>query len=77
MKSKGLTSLIFLGMWQYAFLTMIIVLAPTVGSMASGQAAADRFWFRQLMFLTLAVYGYLAVVVFDAFWSGKQKTKTA
>jgi hypothetical protein len=62
-------------MWQYAFVTMIVVLAPTVGSMAKGQAAADRFWFRQCMFLGLALYGYLAVVVFDAFWSGKQKKK--
>ncbi len=41
-------------MWQYAFLTMMIVLAPTVGSMAKGQAATDRFWFRQDMFVGLA-----------------------
>lgn len=64
-------------MWQYALLTMFIVLAPTVGSMAKGQAATDRFWFRLIMFMGLAVYGYLAVVVFDAFFSVKQKVKTA
>ncbi len=64
-------------MWKYAFLTMLIILAPTVGSMAKGQAATDRFWFRQFMFLGIAVYGYLAVVVFDAFWTGKNKSKTA
>jgi hypothetical protein len=64
-------------MWQYAFLTMIVVLAPTVGSIAKGQAATDRFWVRQFMFLGISVYGYLAVVVLDTFWSGKQKTKTA
>jgi hypothetical protein len=64
-------------MWQYAFVTMILVLAPTVGSMAKGQTAADRFWFRQCMFLGLALYGYLAVVVVDAFWPDKQKAKMA
>jgi hypothetical protein len=63
--------------WQYAFITMIVVLAPTVGSMAKGQTAIDRFWLRQFMFLGLALYGYIAVVVFDAFWSGKQKVKMA
>ena len=64
-------------MWQYAYLTMLIILAPTVGSMAKGQAANDRFWFRQFMFMGIALYGYLAVVVFDAFWTGKNKSKTA
>lgn len=58
-------------MWQYAFVTMITVLAPTVGSMASGQSAADKFWLRILYFLFIAIYGWFAVSAFDAFWPGK------
>jgi hypothetical protein len=61
------------GMWSYAFLTMIIVLAPTVGGAASGQGAAGGFWFRQMYFLALALYGSLTVAAFDAFWPGKPK----
>lgn len=59
-------------MWQYAFVTMITVLAPTVGSMASGQSAAGRFWLRILYFLFIALYGWFAVAAFDAFWPGKK-----
>lgn len=59
-------------MWQYAFVTMITVLAPTVGSMASGQSAADKFWLRILHFLFIALYGWFAVAAFDAFWPGKK-----
>jgi hypothetical protein len=60
------------GMWTYAFLTMSIVLAPTVGGAASGQGASEGFWFRQGYFLTLALHSSFAVAAFDAFWPGKQ-----
>lgn len=60
-------------MWQYAFVTMLVVLAPTVGSMASGTDAGDKFWFRQCYFLALAIYSWLAVTAFDAFWPKKNK----
>lgn len=58
-------------MWQYAFITMITVLGPTVGSMASGQSASDKFFVRLVYFAIVAVYGWLAVTVFDGFWKGR------
>ena len=58
-------------MWQYAFITMITVLGPTVGSMASGQSASDKFFVRLVYFGIVAVYGWLAVTVFDSFWKGR------
>jgi hypothetical protein len=64
-------------MWSYAFLTMIIVLAPTVGGAASGKSAAGGFWFRQAYFLALALYSSFAVAAFDAFWPGKQNGSDA
>lgn len=60
------------GMWSYAFLTMIIILAPTVGGGASGKSAASGFWFRQWYFLALTLYSSFAVTAFDAFWPRKQ-----
>jgi hypothetical protein len=65
------------GMWYYAFLTMVIVLAPTVGGPASGKGAAGGFWLRQMYFLALALYSSCAVAAFDAFWPGKQKCSDA
>jgi hypothetical protein len=62
-------------MWQYAFVTMVVILAPTVGSTASGIDAEGRFWFRQCYFLALAIYGWLTVAAFDAFWPKKIITK--
>lgn len=61
------------GMWSYAFLTMIIILAPTVGGGASGKSAATGFWFRQGYFLALALYSSFAVAAFDAFWPRMQR----
>jgi hypothetical protein len=60
-------------MWQYAFITMIVILAPTVGSLASGTGAGEKFWTRMLQFFAIAAYGTAAVAVFDAFWPGKSK----
>lgn len=65
------------GMWYYAFLTMIIILAPTVGGAASGKGAAGGFWLRQMYFLALALYSSFAVAAFDAFWPGKQNGSAA
>jgi len=55
-------------MWQYAFITMLTLLGPTVGSVASGQSASDKFWVRLAYFVIITVYGWLAVTVFDSFW---------
>ncbi|WP_028580558.1 DUF2955 domain-containing protein [Desulfogranum japonicum] len=54
-------------MWQYAFITMMTVLAPTVGSMANGTSASDKFWLRLAQFFFVALYGWVAVSVLDAF----------
>jgi hypothetical protein len=64
-------------MWYYAFLTMIIILAPTVGGAAAGKSAVGGFWLRQMYFLALALYSWFAVAAFDAFWPGKQKCSDA
>jgi len=65
------------GMWSYAFITMIIVLAPAVGSSASGTSAVGRFWARQLQFLGVALYGTFIVAAFNALWPGKQERSDA
>ncbi|MGB5628922.1 MAG: DUF2955 domain-containing protein [Woeseiaceae bacterium] len=59
--------------WNYAFLTMIIVLAPAVLDSASGDAAGARFYDRLFMFGWATLYGVGAVYVFDAFWKRPEK----
>lgn len=54
--------------WSYAFLTMIIVLAPAVLDSAAADAAGARFYDRLFMFGWATLYGVGAVYVFDAFW---------
>ena len=55
-------------MWTYAFLTMIVVLAPAVLDSDFGSAAGARFYDRLLMFLGATLYAVVAVFIFDAFW---------
>lgn len=59
--------------WSYAFLTMIVVLAPAVLDSASGSAAGARFYDRLFMFGWATLYAVIAVYVFDAFWKRPQK----
>jgi len=54
--------------WSYAFLTLIVVLAPAVLDTQSGSSADARFYDRLLMFVWATLYGVGAVYVFDAFW---------
>ncbi|MCO4812183.1 MAG: DUF2955 domain-containing protein [Gammaproteobacteria bacterium] len=54
--------------WSYAFLTLIVVLAPAVLDTNSGSSADARFYDRLLMFVWATLYGVGAVYVFDAFW---------
>ena len=54
-------------MWSYAFLTMIVVLAPAVLDSQSGSAAGAAFYSRLFLFVVIAVYGSVAVAVFDVF----------
>jgi len=60
------------GMWSYALLTMIIVLTPAViNTQGTGDAGA-AFYTRLMLFIVIAFYGTLSVVVFDTFWPGKK-----
>jgi hypothetical protein len=58
-------------MVSYAFLTMIVILAPAVLDGEGSSGAGTAFWSRFLLFVLIAVYGTVAVRVFDAFWPGK------
>lgn len=58
------------GMWSYALLTMIIILTP---ALTGGGDASAAFYTRMGLFIVIAIYGTLAVAVFDAFWSDKKK----
>jgi hypothetical protein len=53
-------------MVSYAFLTMLVILGPAV--LDTGTGAGSAFWSRLLLFGLIAVYGTVAVAVFDAFW---------
>jgi hypothetical protein len=55
--------------WTYAFLTMIVVLAPAVLDSNFGSAAGARFYDRLFMFGWATLYAVAAVYVFDAFWA--------
>lgn len=54
-------------MWSYALMTMVIVITPSVMDSAVGSAASSAFYTRLLIFVFIAIYGTLAVMVFDAF----------
>ena len=55
-------------MWSYAYLTMIVVLAPAVTDGFGSDGASSAFYTRLFLFIVIAVYGSIAVAVFDAFW---------
>jgi hypothetical protein len=63
-------------MVQYAYLTMIVILAPAVLDVAFGSAAGSAFWSRLLLFILIALYGTGAVAVFDAFWPSRGEPAT-
>lgn len=53
--------------WSYAYLTMIVILAPAVMDGMGGAPAGAKFWERLVMFGLATLYAVLAVTVFDAF----------
>jgi len=57
-------------MWSYAFLTMIILLAPSV--LDSPGSGGTAIWSRVWLFMLIALYGTTAVAVFNAFWPGNK-----
>ena len=54
--------------WSYAFLTMIVVLAPAVLDGDFGSSADTRLYDRLLMFVWATLYGVGAIYLFEAFW---------
>jgi hypothetical protein len=54
--------------WSYAFLTMLVILGPSVLDSPGSSGAGAAIWSRLWLFLLIAVYGTTAVAVFDAFW---------
>ena len=65
------------GMWSYAYLTMIIVLTPAVTNAQESGDAAAAFYTRLFLFVVIALYGTISVVVFDTFWPDKSSQKEA
>ena len=61
--------------WSYAYLTMLVILAPAVLDSAGGGAAGIKFWERLVMFGGTALYAVIAVYVVDAFRPRKQATR--
>ena len=55
-------------MWSYAYLTLIVILAPAVTDGLGSDGATSAFYSRLFLFVAIAAYGSLAVAVFDAFW---------
>lgn len=60
------------GMWSYALLTMMIIITPAVMDSQGGSDAGAAFFSRLLLFVVIALYGTVAVAVFDAFWPEKK-----
>jgi Protein of unknown function (DUF2955) len=58
-------------MWSYAFLTMLVILAPALLDGQGSDGAGVAIWSRVFLFILIAVYGSTAVAVFDAFFPGK------
>ena len=59
--------------WSYAFLTMIVILAPAVMDSAGGGSAGISFWQRLMMFGGTTIYAVGTIYVFDAFTASRRK----
>jgi len=55
------------GTWSYAFLTMIVLIAPAVLDGPGGSSASISFYSRLGMLVAATLYSVLAVKVYDAF----------
>jgi hypothetical protein len=61
-------------MVSYAYLTMIVILAPAVLDGLGSSGAGGAFWSRLLLFVLIAVYGTLAVWAFDSLFPARQQS---
>ncbi len=59
------------GVWSYAYLTMLVVIAPSLVDQTASDAAGVRFYDRLGMMFWATLYATAAVSVFDAFWRRK------
>jgi len=59
------------GMWSYAFMTMLVIILPTVMDGIGGSAAGAKFLDRMSMVALTTLYAVAAVSVFHAFWREK------
>jgi hypothetical protein len=57
--------------WSYAYMTMIIILAPAVLDSPGGGGAGAAMWSRLGLFVLISLYGSAAVSIFNAFWPEK------
>lgn len=64
-------------MWSYAYLTMVVILAPAVLDSPISSDAAAAFWTRLWLIVLVAVYGTVAVRVFDAFWPSRTMPRSS
>ena len=55
------------GTWSYAFLTMIVLIAPAVLDGAGGSSASVGFYNRLAMMFAATLYSVVAVRIYDAF----------
>jgi len=60
-------------MWSYALLTMVILLTPALADTQSTDGASSAFYTRLVIFIFIGIYGWLSVMVFDAFFPFKQE----
>ena len=63
--------------WSYAYLTMIVILAPAVMDSIGGASAGVKFVDRLVMFLGTALYAVVAVYVTDALRPARRRERTA
>lgn len=61
--------------WSYAYLTMLVILAPAVMDSVGGGSAGIKFWQRLVMFGGTTLYAVIAVYVVDAFRPRKQAAR--
>jgi len=57
--------------WSYAFLTMVVILAPAALDSPMSTGAGAAFWSRLALFVVITLYGTAAVAVFDTFWPAR------
>lgn len=63
--------------WSYAYLTLIVILAPAVLDGAMGAAAGVKFVDRIFMFMWATLYAVVAVWVFDTLSASRSRRRVA